>query len=289
MKSWKQSQAEFNERAGRNNNLLVVDGFNLAFRWKHNKRKPFASDYVRTVQSLAQSYGARRVIIVTDKGKSIFRKEIFPEYKANRDERFANKTDEEKEDDRIFFEYYHEALKLCETTFPTFYQKGVEADDLAGVIVKVMLEEDTYDTIWLVSTDGDWDTLLADKGRVKRFSYKTRREYTTETMYEEHGVDTVEQFISLKAIQGDLGDNIRGVDGIGPKRCYGLLREYGDVIGILDSIPLPGKQMFIKNLNESYDLIERNIQLVDLPSFCEEAVEAAGYLEEFVQELRKLV
>ena len=47
--------------------------------------------------------------------------------------------------------------------------------------------------------------------------------------------------------------------------------------------------MFIKNLNESYDLIERNIKLVDLPSFCEEAVEAAGYLEEFVQELRKLV
>lgn len=287
MKSWKQSQAEFNERSGRNNNLLVVDGLNLAFRWKHNKRKPFASDYVRTIQSLAQSYGARQVIIVTDKGGSVFRKEIFPEYKANRKEKFANQTEEEKEDSRIFFEYYADALKLCETAFPTFSKKGVEADDLAGVVVKVMIDED-FDTIWLASTDGDWDTLLIEN-RVKRFSFKTRREYTTHTMYDEHGVDTVEQFIALKAIQGDLGDNIRGVDGIGPKRCYGILREYNDITTILDSIPLPGKQVYIQNLNASYDLIERNLQLVDLPSFCEEALEAVGYLDEFVQELRKLV
>lgn len=285
MKGWKQSQAEYTERQGSMNNLLVVDGLNLAFRWKHNKRKPFAADYVRTVQSLAQSYGARTVIILSDKGKSIFRKEIFPEYKGNRDEKFANKTEEEKEEDRQFFEYYKEALDLCETTFPTFYKHGVEADDMAGVVVKHL--ENEFDTIWLVSTDGDWDTLLTPN--VKRFSYKTRKEYTINNMYEEHGVDTVEQFISLKAIQGDLGDNIRGVDGIGPKRCYGLLREYGTAMDILDSIPLPGKQMFIKNLNESYDLIERNIQLVDLPSFCEEALEAANYLDEFVEGIKKLV
>lgn len=288
MKSWKESQREFNERQGQFNNLLVVDGLNLAFRWKHNTRKPFAADFVRTIQSLVQSYGARQVIVVTDKGKSIFRKDIFPEYKGNRDEKFANKTEEEKEDDKIFFEYYNDALSLCTTTFPTFFKQGVEADDLAGVVVKVMLQEDTYDTIWLVSTDGDWDTLLVP-GRVKRFSYKTRREYTTDTLYEEHGVDTVDQFISLKAIKGDMGDNIRGVDGIGEKRCYGLLREYGSAFDILDSIPLPGKQQFIANLNNSYDLIERNIQLVDLPSFCEEAVDAAGYLEEFVTEIKKLV
>lgn len=288
MKGWKKQQQEFTEKQGSYNNLLVVDGLNLAFRWKQNKRKPFASEYVRTIQSLAQSYGARKVIIVTDKGKSAYRRDIFPEYKANRDERFANKTEEEKEDDRIFFEYYNEALSLCETTFPTFYKQGVEADDLASVIVKVVLEEDIYDTIWLVSTDGDWDTLL-HPGRVKRFSYKTRREYTTDNIYDEHGVDTVEQFISLKAIQGDMGDNIRGVEGIGPKRCYGLLRQYGNVINILDSLPLPGNQMFIKNLNNSYDLIERNLQLVDLPSFCEEALDHVGYLEEFIEGVKKVL
>lgn len=286
MRSWKSRQEEFTERQGSFNNLLVVDGLNLAFSWKKNKRKPFASEYVRSIQSLAQSYGARQVIILTDKGKSAYRKEIFPEYKANRDTKFAAKTEEEKEEDKIFFEYYNEALALAITTFPTFYKQGVEADDLAGVTVKIMLEED-FDTIWLVSTDGDWDTLLVEN-RVKRFSYKTRREYTTKNIYDEHGVDTVEQFISLKAIQGDLGDNIRGVEGIGAKRGYGLLRQYGSITDILDSMPLPGKQVFIQNLNESYDLIERNIQLVDLPSFCEEAVDHVGYLDEFVAEIRKL-
>lgn len=288
MKSWKKEQETYNNRAGRGNNLLVVDALNLAFRWKHNKRKPFASDFVRTIQSFASSYGARQVIVVGDKGKSIFRKEIFPEYKGNRDEKFANKTDEEKEDDKIFFEYFNDAIKLCEATFPTFIKQGVEADDLAGVIVQVMSPKEDYDTIWLISTDGDWDTLL-QPNKVKRFSYKTGREYTTDNMYEEHGVDTVEQFIALKAIQGDLGDNIRGVDGIGPKRCYGILREYKTIIDVLDNIPLPGNQMFIKNLNNSYDIIERNIQLVDLPSFCGDALEAADYFDEFVQEINKLV
>lgn len=287
MKSWKTSQQEYTERQGSGNNVLIVDGLNLAFRWKHNTRKPFAADFVRTIQSFAASYGAKQVIVLSDKGKSKFRTDIFPEYKGNRDERFANKTDAEKEDDRIFFEYYKDALNLCENTFPTFYKKGVEADDMAGVAVKVILEQDNYDTIWLISTDGDWDTLLVP-GRVKRFSFKTRREYTTETMYDEHGVDTVEQFISLKAIQGDLGDNIRGVDGIGAKRGYGILREYGTVMDIIDNIPLPGKQKFIENLNASAELLERNIQLVDLPSFCAEALDAVDYLDEFVKEIKKI-
>ena len=39
-----------------NGNLLIVDGLNLAFRWKHQGTTDFEYEYVRTVQSLAKSY-----------------------------------------------------------------------------------------------------------------------------------------------------------------------------------------------------------------------------------------
>ena len=79
------------------NNVMIVDSLNLAFRYKHTKRRDFAEDYYRTVKSLAKSYNADRIILACDWGKSSYRKEIYPEYKADREEKVAQQTEEEKE------------------------------------------------------------------------------------------------------------------------------------------------------------------------------------------------
>jgi len=50
-------------------NLLVVDGLNLAFRYKHSGSTNFAADYLRLIQSLAQSYSAAKVIVTSDWGQ----------------------------------------------------------------------------------------------------------------------------------------------------------------------------------------------------------------------------
>ncbi|QGH45232.1 ribonuclease [Bacteriophage Eos] len=271
-KSWGQMKAEADEKLASRKNLMIVDGTNLGFRFKKDIVKPIASSFLNTINSLANSYDAKDTIILGDKGKSIFRTEIYPEYKGNRDERFSQRTEEEVAADKLFFEYLEEAFDLASSTYPTFKIRGVEADDMAGFIIQLIGGE--YDHVWLISTDGDWDTLLSPT--VSRFSFTTRREYHERDMYENHQCDTVEQFASLKALMGDMGDNIRGVEGLGPKRGYGLLREYGTALDILDALPLPGKQKFIQNLNASAELIERNLQLVDLPTFCGEAIAAAG-------------
>ena len=62
-------------------NLLIVDGLNVAFRWKHQGVTDFKYDYIRTIESLAKSYKAGTIIVCADGGSS-YRKEIFPEYKA---------------------------------------------------------------------------------------------------------------------------------------------------------------------------------------------------------------
>ena len=77
-----------------NGNLLIVDGLNLAFRWKHQGRNDFEHDYVRTVESLAKSYNCGEIVVLGD-GGSNYRKEIYPEYKANRKERYAEQTEKE--------------------------------------------------------------------------------------------------------------------------------------------------------------------------------------------------
>ena len=78
------------------NCTLIVDALNLAFRWKHQGRTDFRYEYQRTVESLAKSYDCKRVIITADLGSSTYRKEINPEYKQNRKEKFADQTEAEK-------------------------------------------------------------------------------------------------------------------------------------------------------------------------------------------------
>ena len=47
-------------------NLLIVDGLNVAFRWKHQNILDFKYDYIRTIESLAKSYKAGTIIVCAD-------------------------------------------------------------------------------------------------------------------------------------------------------------------------------------------------------------------------------
>ena len=66
-------------------NLLLIDGNNLAYRWLQRiNYNDFANDFKRTVQSLAKSYEAIRTIVCFDFGKSYYRMNMYDEYKQNR-------------------------------------------------------------------------------------------------------------------------------------------------------------------------------------------------------------
>ncbi len=87
-----------------------------------------------------------------------------------------------------------------------------------------------------------------------------------------------------------LGDNIRGVEGIGAKRGYNIIREFGNVLDIIDQLPLPGKQKYIQNLNASEELLYRNLILVDLPTYCVDAIAAVGQdvLDKFTKDILEI-
>ena len=262
-------------------NALVVDSLNLAFRWKHQGRTDFRYQYLKTVQSLAQSYKCGTVVITSDWGSSAYRKHIDPFYKDNRAKLREDQTEEEKMQFEEFFEEYTETLELlADEGYPVLRFQGVEADDIAAYIVKNQ-SLFGYDKIWLISSDRDWDLLVNES--VSRFSYVTRKEVTLDNWGEHYNV-TPEEYISFKCLTGDKGDNIPGIDGIGPKRAETLIKEYGSAYDIYDQLPLDSKYKYIVNLNNSDDRLLVNYELMDLITYCEAAI-GSGNIDQIKESL----
>jgi 5'-3' exonuclease len=245
-------------------NLLIVDGLNVAFRWKHQNILDFKYDYIRTIESLAKSYKAGTIIVCADGGSS-YRKEIYPEYKANRKERYAEQTEQEAKEFEMFMAEFQDTLTLIKQKYPVFHFKGVEADDIAAYITKNF----DFDDCWLISSDKDWDLLINEK--VSRFSTVTRKE-TTVHNWDEHYDFEIPDYITFKCLTGDKGDNVPGIPGIGPKRAVQLMEQYGDVFDIYNACPIEGKYKYIQNLNENAEQLLMNVELMDLVTYAETAI-----------------
>jgi 5'-3' exonuclease len=260
----------FKKATESNNTLLIVDALNLAFRYKHSGATDFATDYIRTVDSLKKSYKASHVIIACDQGSSSYRKGLSPEYKQNRKDKQEQQTDAERAAFELFFEDFLATIQTIETTtsYPVLRFQGVEADDIAAYIVSQKSKLST-DDIWLISSDRDWD-LLVQPG-VSRFSYVTRKEVTIDN-WNDHYEFNPEDYISIKCLTGDTGDNVAGVPGIGPKRAVALVNEFGSTWDIIASIPIAGKYKYIQELNKCHDTLMLNYQLMDLVTHCREAI-----------------
>jgi len=248
-------------------NLLIVDGLNIAFRWKHQGVLDFKYEYARTVESLAKSYNAGTIIVLADGGSS-YRKNLLPTYKANRKEKYAEQTPQEEKEFAMFMAEFSDTLTLIKKKHPVFQFKGVEADDIAAYI-SMNLDKYNFDECWMISSDRDWDLLITDK--VSRFSTVTRKEVTLNT-WDEHYDFEVEDYITFKCLTGDKGDNVPGIPGIGPKRAVEIMNQYGNIFDIYAAVPLEGKYKYIQSLNENAEQLLLNVELMDLVTYAEEAI-----------------
>lgn len=265
-----------------NGNLLIVDGLNVAFRWKHSKQLEYKHDYVRTVESLAKSYDCGNIVVLAD-GGSTYRKRLSPDYKANRSDKYAEQTAQEKAEFAQFMgEFKNAFTQLKKRGHLTIRQDGLEADDLAAWIVGKKAEFG-IGQIWMVSSDRDWDLLIQDG--VSRFSTVTRKEITIDNWEDHYDVEP-SMYLTQKCLAGDTGDNVPGIAGIGPKRAVSLIQEYGDLFDIYNACPISSKYKFIQSLNENADRLLLNAELMDLVSYSEQAIiEADMNLEDLSSQI----
>jgi 5'-3' exonuclease len=189
------------------------------------------------------------------------------QYKQNRKQKQSEQTEAEQLAFEIFIEEFERTLETIKATtdYPVIRFQGVEADDIAAYICSRVKNQ----PIWLISSDRDWDLLI--RPGVSRFSYVTRKEVTYENWRSHYDFEP-EDYISIKCLMGDSGDNVPGVPGIGPKRAQQLVGEYGSTWDIIASIPIEGKYKYIQDLNKCKDLLQINYQLMDLVTHCREAV-----------------
>ena len=116
---------------------------------------------------------------------------------------------------------------------PIYELRGVEADDVIGTLVRQATERGLHSTI--VTGDLDALQLITDQVDVltsKRGVSETIL-YTTERVRERYGLDPL-QTVDLKALVGDVSDNIPGIPGVGEKTAIKLIQEYGSVEAILE-------------------------------------------------------
>jgi DNA polymerase-1 len=211
--------------------LFLIDGNSLAYRaffalpesiatstgFPTNAIFGFASMLVK----IMTEYGPRATIVAWDRGHS-GRREVYPEYKAQR----SSRPD-------LFKQQWPHLEPLVESFgYVNVSLEGFEADD----VIATLAEQAKAKGIPVKIVTGDRDSFqLVDDG-VEIMA--TARGITETRTYDRQGVkdrydiwpELVPDFIGLK---GDTSDNIPGVPGIGDKTAAQLLNEFGDLEGVL--------------------------------------------------------
>ena len=245
------------------NNLLLIDANNVAFRYLHRPNfDDYSQEYIKTISSLGKSYSAKRIVCCFDVGASSYRKAIYPGYKQNRK---VERTEEEKIRFTGFFNCLKDTTELL--PFEHYKFKGIEADDLITYLANNLKEQ--YDNVWIVSSDRDLYQLLDHN--VNIFNLFSRKEITLDSLHEDWEF-TPQEFLFSRIIEGDKSDGIMGIDGIGKKRSQSLVKEYKNLDNLINNLPIAGKAKYIQNLNSGKEILLLNKQLMDLNTYLEEAI-----------------
>lgn len=179
--------------------------------------------FMNAVMEVIRKEKPDHLAVAFDKGGSDFRNEIFPTYKANRDET--------PEAIKIAVPYIHEILKAMH--IPIIEKAGYEADDLIGTLAK-QAEKQNYQ-VFMVTPDKDFAQLVSEN----IFMYKPARSgndveiWGVEEVKKNFEIDDPLQVIDFLGMKGDAVDNIPGLPGVGDVTAKKLLKEFGSMENLI--------------------------------------------------------
>lgn len=156
-------------------------------------------------------------VVFDAKGKN-FRHELFPAYKANR---IAM-----PEELRVQISPLHECIRAL--GLPLIIQEGVEADDVIGTLA----QKASSSGYPVLISSGDKDMAQLVNSEVTVMDTMKEANYDEEGVLQKFGVKP-HQMIDYLSLVGDSSDNIRGVEGVGPKTAVKWLNQYGSLSDIL--------------------------------------------------------
>jgi DNA polymerase-1 len=226
--------------------VFLVDGSSFVFRAyfqsmnqdaKYNYRSDglptgavrlFCTKLYQFVREGAVGIRPSHLAIVFDKTEETFRKQIYPDYKANRKDPPPDLIPQ--------FPLMREAVKAF--GLEPIEKGGFEADDIIATYAcqagaagaEVLIISSDKDLMQIVTpTVNFYDFESGTKGRP---GYRPERKIDIQGVIDYFGVPP-ERVTDVQALVGDTSDNVPGVPGIGIKTASALLAEFGTLDELL--------------------------------------------------------
>lgn len=178
--------------------------------------------FCNTLQEVINKEKPDYIGVAFDHGKT-FRHEVFPAYKAQREE-----TPEDIKTAVPIIKQILQAMHI-----PILQVEGFEADDVIGTLAtKAGKEEiETY----MLTPDKDYGQLI----QPNVFMYRPRHGggydiVGTKEVEAKFGIPSPTQVIDLLALMGDSADNFPGCPGVGEKTAAKLINQFGSVEQLLE-------------------------------------------------------
>ncbi|MCE9519151.1 MAG: DNA polymerase I [Verrucomicrobia bacterium] len=176
--------------------------------------------FANTVLDILQNQKPTHLGAAFDTQAPTPRHEMFPQYKAQRDEI--------PEDLAIAIPAAKRLLKAMR--IPVLEKDGLEADDLIGAVAHQAEARGDFET-FMVTPDKDFGQLVNERTKI----YKPGRAGSdveilgVQEICQRWGIERVDQVIEVLALMGDASDNIPGIKGVGEKTAVKLIQKFGDV------------------------------------------------------------
>jgi DNA polymerase-1 len=244
--------------------LYLIDGSGFIFRAFHssplhafvrsdgvhtNAVNGFCAMLIKLIDQALADGAVDYMAVIFDAARANFRNDIYPDYKANRDE--------PPEELRPQFALIRDATRAF--NLPSIELEGYEADDLIATYARQAAARGIETVI--VSSDKDLMQLVRDG--VYLFDPMKDLAIGEAEVREKFGVPPG-RVVDVQALAGDATDNVPGVPGIGVKTAAQLIGEYGDLDTLLaraEEIKQPKRR---QSLVDNADLARISRELVRL-------------------------
>lgn len=202
--------------------IVIFDANNLAHRVRHsyslsNNGLDVSVTYgfLNVLAATVRKYNAKSILVLWDDRVPEYRRELMPEYKANR-----SHDDDESYDD--FLRQVHELEQIL-PLLGVFSARltGCEADDAIYHATRILSSD--YRKI-VVSSDMDLAQCVCYHTQV----YNPHKDelISRDNFQQVVGVQPYE-YLTYKCLIGDSSDNLPGCPGIGPVKAQKLIGDYG--------------------------------------------------------------
>lgn len=199
---------------------ICVDGSSYLFRAYYampplttSQGMPSGAIYgvINMLKRLIKDHPNTPIAVVFDAKGPTFRHDMYPSYKANRDEMPSELAQQ--------IAPLHKIIQAM--GFPLIVAEGVEADDVIGTLVTNASDQGLS---ILIST-GDKDMAQLVSERITLINTMTDVVLDPSGVHDKFGVQP-HQIIDYLALMGDSSDNIPGIPKVGPKTAAKWLAKY---------------------------------------------------------------